>query len=278
MDKRIILISCMAVSILITGCIQSQEEEPSGPEACSQVYKPVCGKNGQTYSNDCVARQKGVEVDYPGECRKEPETTIREKCGDGVCDETERKRNLCPEDCEKPPPSEEQTCSEQEGVICSSDETCTGSWLDASDIERCCSGECETLSGEISLHLLKTIEIPNSARPEIVANEDKVFVVYRDNENVAYEVKIYSKDMETELTSKTLVTKSADYGMPTDMRIASDGEYLYAFYEMITDKKSYLFGSKYRLDDDFEKVKSTDVISSDKHPMFSTDWINYVFL
>jgi len=84
--------------------------------------------------------------------------------------------------------------------------------------------------------------------------------------------------METELTSKTLVTKSADYGMPTDMRIASDGEYLYAFYEMITDKKSYLFGSKYRLDDDFEKVKSTDVISSDKHPMFSTDWINYVFL
>jgi len=103
MDKRIILISCMAVSILITGCIQSQEEEPSGPEACSQVYKPVCGKNGQTYSNDCVARQKGVEVDYPGECRKEPETTIREKCGDGVCDETERKRNLCPEDCENPP-------------------------------------------------------------------------------------------------------------------------------------------------------------------------------
>jgi len=37
-----------------------------------------------------------------------------------------------------------QTCSEQNGNICLSSETCSGSWLDASDSEICCDGECIT--------------------------------------------------------------------------------------------------------------------------------------
>ena len=39
---------------------------------------------------------------------------------------------------------EEKSCSELSGTICSSSQTCSGSWLDASDSERCCSGECES--------------------------------------------------------------------------------------------------------------------------------------
>ncbi|MBU4446174.1 hypothetical protein KJ656_14030, partial [bacterium] len=37
---------------------------------------------------------------------------------------------------------EEPTCSELGGNICSTNETCSGDWLDASDNERCCDGEC----------------------------------------------------------------------------------------------------------------------------------------
>jgi len=96
--KTTSLILVIVIGALISGCIQSQEEKPSRPEVCPQVYNPVCGKDGQTYSHDCVAKQKGAKVDYPGECRKEPIS----KCGDGVCDEIEKKRNICPEDCGKP--------------------------------------------------------------------------------------------------------------------------------------------------------------------------------
>jgi hypothetical protein len=36
-----------------------------------------------------------------------------------------------------------KTCSEQGGIICPEDETCIDSWIDASDTDRCCSGECK---------------------------------------------------------------------------------------------------------------------------------------
>ncbi|MBU1089212.1 hypothetical protein KKF38_00235 [Patescibacteria group bacterium] len=36
----------------------------------------------------------------------------------------------------------EKTCSEQNGIVCSSSQTCSGSWLDASDSGMCCDGEC----------------------------------------------------------------------------------------------------------------------------------------
>lgn len=35
---------------------------------CTADYTPVCGVNGVTYSNACVASCVGVEVDYSGEC------------------------------------------------------------------------------------------------------------------------------------------------------------------------------------------------------------------
>ncbi len=38
------------------------------PEFCTEIYTPVCGCDGQTYSNQCVAATAGVSIAVEGEC------------------------------------------------------------------------------------------------------------------------------------------------------------------------------------------------------------------
>ncbi|MFQ6083707.1 MAG: hypothetical protein ACE5WD_10140 [Candidatus Aminicenantia bacterium] len=114
----------------------------------------------------------------------------------------------------------------------------------------------------IKIELLKKVDIGAGARPEVVATKDRVFVVYLDTAirgNQAFSVKIYDKDMNNEIVYKILVSTSAEYGKPTDIRVASDGQYLYAFYETanMSIGKTYLWGAKYKLDDNFERVAYT---------------------
>ncbi|HXT23138.1 MAG TPA: Kazal-type serine protease inhibitor domain-containing protein [Thermoanaerobaculia bacterium] len=50
------------------------------PELCPDLYKPVCGCNGVTYSNTCFARMAGTNVRHNGKCG-EPETEVKEGHG-----------------------------------------------------------------------------------------------------------------------------------------------------------------------------------------------------
>jgi hypothetical protein len=118
------------------------------------------------------------------------------------------------------------------------------------------------------LKFIKKITIADAARPEIVATDNRVFVVYLGNihqpTQKTFSIKIFNSDMTQNITSKNLVFSSGRYGSPTDIRIAADHNYMYVFYEtgsMVTGK-TYLWAAKYTLDDNFTKVAFNGPIAS----------------
>ncbi|MBL3654649.1 Kazal-type serine protease inhibitor family protein [Fulvivirga sediminis] len=51
-------------------CIDEEKINPEG--MCTREYMPVCGCNGETYGNKCVAKNAGLTSWTEGPCPEKP--------------------------------------------------------------------------------------------------------------------------------------------------------------------------------------------------------------
>jgi hypothetical protein len=63
------------------GAVDAPGECRETPDACIALYLPVCGCDGNTYSNACVASSAGADVQYEGECASAGGQGEGETCG-----------------------------------------------------------------------------------------------------------------------------------------------------------------------------------------------------
>ena len=87
MKKIIMILTCLVLAFSVTQAFLNSESSDTRAESrdgekfsCTHEYNPVCGMDGNTYSNICMANLEGVKIDYRGECENNQEPVPIELC------------------------------------------------------------------------------------------------------------------------------------------------------------------------------------------------------
>ena len=109
----------------------------SAPLSCLRNYDPVCGIDGNNYSNACFAQLYNVQVDYNGQCGNCVPDCAGCECGDDGCGgscgtcpngETCNSNQLCVE-CQTAADCASGICANEVCVDCISDQDCPSGTL-----------------------------------------------------------------------------------------------------------------------------------------------------
>lgn len=73
MKGIILTILIISSALFLLGCTETNDQPNDINDDvvfCPEVWDPVCGVDGQTYSNSCFAGIENVEIAYAGECNE----------------------------------------------------------------------------------------------------------------------------------------------------------------------------------------------------------------
>ncbi len=68
--QRVLTIAFIVLSLLVVGLfyLLKKDAPPLDRTLCNQAYEPVCGNDGNTYSNSCIANQNKIFTFTVGIC------------------------------------------------------------------------------------------------------------------------------------------------------------------------------------------------------------------